>query len=246
LSAMSLIVTAFVPTGIVMSGDSRTTVTLPAPVQSEASSTSQEGTLATEVTQPATQIHTQVVLSDATYKVFLLFKRYGVSTCGAALIAGMPVAHHIEKFEQSQTNDPETTQALADALVAYFRNLNPIPVVWFHVAGYDDETPWIMFIEVDQNRVSRRNLNGAALTYSAIWNGDFDIAGRLGNAATARFAFDALNIQDAVDFSRHIIRTTIDQMRFELNFPTVGGPIDTLLITVKSSEFLLRKQIKCN
>lgn len=54
-----------------------------------------------------------------------------------------------------------------------------------------------------------------------------------------------MSLQDAVDFSRHLIRATIDQMRFEPKFPTVGGEIDTLLITNKIVDFLQQKSLKC-
>ena len=53
-----------------------------------------------------------------------------------------------------------------------------------------------------------------------------------------------MNLQDAIDYSRHLIRTTIDQMRFEPRFATVGGNIDTLVITNASTEFIDLKKIK--
>lgn len=57
--------------------------------------------------------------------------------------------------------------------------------------------------------------------------------------------FEVMSLQDAVDFSRHLIRARIDQKGFEPKFPTVGGEIDTLVITNKSVLFLQQKSIKC-
>lgn len=220
-----------------MSADSRTTITMStAPVVAGTGGV------------PATpQIQTSLVLSDATNKVFLMFNKFGVSNCGAALIEGMPVAHHIEKFEQGHANAvPGSTQQLAAALLGYFVGMTPVPVVWLHVCGYDDDIPSVFVVNTKDNTSTRHNHDGTRFTYGVRWNGDSDITNRLAGGNTVRIAYDALNIQDAVDFSRHLIRATIDQMRFELNFPSVGGPIDTLLLIAKSSRFLARREDKCN
>jgi hypothetical protein len=254
---MSLIVSVVVPTGIVMSGDSRTSLMAQKPIEPvhEVIATDTAATViqSEKVESPSATpnsgitipwFQTGMIISDSTYKIYQLRKRFGISTCGASLISGMPVAHHIDVFESKLTRAPESTQILANDLLSHFRLMSPIPNVWFHVAGYDDEEPWIVFVDVAANSTTRRN--STAHQYGAWWNGDFAIAARLAAEGKANIDCSCLNVQDAVDFSRHIIRTTIDQMRFELSFPTVGGPIDTLLIKPNLSEFLLRKEIKCS
>ena len=67
------------------------------------------------------------------------------------------------------------------------------------------------------------------------------MANRLFNQTGLTPVFIGMNLQDAVDYSRHLIRTTIDQMRFEPRFSTVGGPIDTLIITPHEAKFLEHK-----
>ena len=37
-------------------------------------------------------------------------------------------------------------------------------------------------------------------------------------------------LQDAVDFARYAVKTTIDTMRFQSRVKTVGGPIDILVL----------------
>ena len=58
--------------------------------------------------------------------------------------------------------------------------------------------------------------------------------------------FRFFNIQDGVDYSRHLISTTINQMKFENQFPTVGGEIDTLIITRNGAEFISKKKVRIN
>ena len=231
---MSLIVAVHVPTGIAVSGDSRTTATRTNTVP--------------DPNNPGAQmaVQTSIVLSDAAAKVFLLFGRYGLGTFGDALVNNMPIAHYVEQFEASAVT-PTTTPALADALLVYFRGLEPVPNVSCIVAGYDGAEPWVLTVDVRNNSTQRRNLevNSGALEYGIIRGGDTDVANRLLSNQQNMPAFPVMNLQDAVDFSRHLIRSTIDQLRFEPRFPTVGGPIDTLVVRTAGAEFLTRKALTC-
>jgi len=234
---MSLIVAVYVPTGIALSGDSRTTATrtdtMPDP-QNPASRVA---------------VQTNIVLSDAAAKVFLLFGRYGVGTFGDALVNNMPIAHYVDQFEANTVgaSTPSTTQAVADALLAYFRNLTPIPNVSFVVVGYDMTEPWVLSVDTANNRAQRHNTQASsgAPDYGILRGGDTDVANRLLSNQSNMPAFQVMNLQDAVDFSRHLIRSTIDQLRFEPRFPTVGGAIDTLVVKGSGAEFLSRKKLTC-
>ena len=53
----------------------------------------------------------------------------------------------------------------------------------------------------------------------------------------------ATRSQDAVDYTTHLIRTTIDELRFEPRSPSVGGPIDVLGITPSEPRFGQRKEL---
>ena len=60
----------------------------------------------------------------------------------------------------------------------------------------------------------------------------------------AKIAWNLLTLQDAVDFARYTIQTTIETMRFEQRVKTVGGPIDVLIIKPTGAKFLVRKELK--
>ena len=47
-------------------------------------------------------------------------------------------------------------------------------------------------------------------------------------------------IQDAIDFARYTVETTIQTMRFKNVVETVGGDVDILIITPDKSKWLQR------
>lgn len=230
---MSLIISVYVPTGIVISGDSRTT-----------------GTLTQQVPNPqmpgqVVNIQTSIILSDATHKVFKLFNRFGVATFGDANIDNLPIAHHVQQFEATTQNPPQTTQDLVTTILQHFRNYNPIPKTGFIVAGHDNNIPYVFSIDIFGNAFQRQNFIQPQniIDYGILRGGDVDVVNRLLNNPQRMPPFAAMNLQDAVDFSRHLIRATIDQMRFEPAIQTVGGDIDTLVITKDNTEFLSKKEL---
>jgi hypothetical protein len=50
--------------------------------------------------------------------------------------------------------------------------------------------------------------------------------------------------QDAVGDAIHLIRATIDALRSEPRFPSMGGPIDMLVITPSQLHFVQRKELR--
>ncbi|MFT6866907.1 MAG: hypothetical protein ACJA08_001745 [Cyclobacteriaceae bacterium] len=233
---MSVIIAVYTPTGIVISGDSRTT-----------------GTLTNQIPNPQDpqqmiNIQTSITLSDATLKVFKLFGRFGIGTFGDAQIDNLPIAHYIKQFEiASGENIPQTTDEFVTELINYFRDFNPIPKTGFVVAGYDVNEPFVFGVDIFNNTRHRSNFVQAEnrLDYGIVRGGDTDVINRLLNNPQRLPIFQAMNLQDGIDFSRHLIRTTIDQMRFEPAVPTVGGEIDTLIITNDKIEFLYKKKLSC-
>jgi len=226
---VSLIVATYVPTGIVISGDSRTTGVVPAPGP-----------------QPAgqgTPTRIPIVVSDSADKVFLLWSTIGIGTWGDAYIGGLPVAHHLGQFALDKQKPQSVSQAAED-LAAHFGSLIPAPNVHFVVAGYDGAVAWVGDVDVPKKTTKRWNTDAVgAVSYGALWGGESDVVARLLSKAEFAAPYAAMNLQDAVDFSRHLVRSTIDQMRFEPRMQTVGGPIDTLVLSPTNCEFLAHKHL---
>ena len=159
----------------------------------------------------------------------------------------LPIAHYIEQFQsQPSANTFNNPQILATNILQYFRALQPIPQVNFIVIGYDNNQPWVIDVNVQNNTNNRINIDTQnQIQYGIARGGDTAIVDRLLSQPIFNPQFQLMNIQDAVDYSRHLIRTTIDQMRFEPRFATVGGSIDTLVATNENASFLMQKSLKC-
>jgi 20S proteasome alpha/beta subunit len=233
---MSLVIALYVPTGIVVSADSRTI------------GTRQINTPNPQDPSQTIQVQTNIVLSDHADKVFEVYGRFGIGAFGDALVNNMPIAHYVEQFEHHYAdNRPSSTEELANNLLDYFRKFKPLPKVSFVVVGYDDNTPFIYGINVAENNKERYNVKpDGSINYSIVRGGEADIVNRLLSQPEFNPPFQVMNLQDAVDYSRHLIRSTIDQMRYEPRFPNVGGSIDTLLVTSTGARFLKKKDIECS
>lgn len=59
----------------------------------------------------------------------------------------------------------------------------------------------------------------------------------------ANIAWEYMSLQDAIDFSRYAIETTVKTMQFQSVAKTVGGPIDILIITPNSARWIKHKKI---
>jgi hypothetical protein len=185
------------------------------------------------------------VVSDSTRKLFCVSERFAIATWGEAFINGLPTGHHVNDFILA-TGGAEfgTPEELADKLLAHFVGLSPKAVLSFMVAGYDGVTPSVFVLQVVGCSKTRVNWDTTAnvVRYGAHWGGDYDVVGRLVGGHNA-IAWQLMNLQDAIDITRHLIRTTIDQMKFEARIPTVGGLVETITATPTRCKFLVRKEL---
>ncbi|MEJ8306648.1 hypothetical protein [Saccharibacillus sacchari] len=216
---MSLYVCVYVPNGLVISADSRTT-------------------------------GSGYVHSDRTNKVFLLFERIGIATTGNAYAGTKSIEQCVKEFEMRHEGfKEEHPYTICLNLKSYLEEIPGIGSVNFLVCAYDGTEPYVYAFNTfkkysDNEELQRTNLNDdeSALAYGVTRNGDIEIANRLINPDYLP-QFTIMNLQDAIDYSRHLIRATIDQMRFEPRAATVGGPIDTLLIEPGGSRYIKKKQL---
>jgi len=226
---MSLIIAVYVPEGIVMASDSRQSLTI-------------EGN-----TPDGKPFKVDTVNSDAVVKTFLLEQQQvGIANFGQDLLDGVPMASHIKGFIEKELVAADDVTTIPEKLTRYFKDSFPKADAGFHVAGYKKEAkssvPYVYYCHVGKNTVERRNAKSdGSLTYGATWSGQIDIITsiikpvKVGEAkvirAPAPIIWDAMTLQDAIDFSIYAIRTTIDTMRFQARPKNVGGPIDVLVLT---------------
>lgn len=241
---MSLVITVYVPEGIIMASDSRQSITIAGK------------------RPDGEDFKAETVNSDAVMKTFLLEEQQvGVSNFGQDLLEGVPMASHIKRLIEEELVAADDVTNIAKKLVGHFRRSFPEADAGFHVAGYKKEgkmsVPYVYHCHVGRNVVERRNAkpNGSIL-YGATWSGQIDIITSIVNPvvvkagkakdrvirAPAPIIWDAMTLQDAIDFSTYAIRTTIDTMRFQARPKNVGGAIDVLLVTADSKPRWIQKK----
>jgi len=242
---MSLVIATYVPEGITMASDSRQSVTI--------SGKNSEGK----------EFNVETVNSDAVTKTFLLEKqRVGISNFGQDLLGGIPMASHIKRFSEKILKDDDDVETVARKLIDFITQEFGKVDSGFHVCGYKKDNkvsiPYVFYCHVGRNEILRKNLKpDNSLAYGATWSGQADIISGLINPVvladqtgvkkvlrpTTPIIWDAMPLQDAIDFSVFAIRTTIDTIRFQARSKNVGGPIDVLVITPNEAKFIKSKSL---
>ena len=242
---MSLVIATYVPEGIVMASDSRQSITIKGK------------------TPEGKDFRVQTVNSDAVTKTFLLARQaVGISNFGSDLLAGVPMASYIKKFIEAELVAADDVMTIPKKLVEYFRRSFPNADAGFHVCGYKKEgkvsIPHVYHCHVGRNTTERRNIKpDGSLAYGATWSGQIDILTSIVNPVVVKddkgadkvirrpapIVWDAMTLQDAIDFSIYAIRTTIDSIRFQARPKNVGGPIDVLLLTPDEVRWICKKEL---
>jgi hypothetical protein len=197
-----------------------------------------------------TLVQQQLVLSDSAYKVVELRSiGVGIAIYDAGIIAGQPADTHVHRFEEEKVSPDDDALSVSEKFLKYFQDNFPGVAVGYHIAGYRTENrasvPYVLVGHtVREPGLRRVNADDDHnVQYGITRAGDTLIANRLIDQNYLPL-FAAMPLQDAVDYAVHLIRTTIDTMRFEPRFPSVGGPIDVLVVTPAGLAWVQRKELR--
>jgi len=254
---MTLAIVTHIPEGIIMASDSRQSITIEAKTP--------EGVDLPKI---------ETINSDSVYKTYLLsrvdthgipFFEVGVSSFGQDLLGGISIASHIKRFTEAELTDADDVKTIPKKLVDFFKKNFPEADTGFHIAGYMKEgkisIPYVYYCHVGRNILGeRKNLKSDGnLMYGATWSGQIDVItsilqpsllpGPEGKTITMHkppILWDAMPLQDAIDFSAFAIRITIETIRFQARPKNVGGPIDILAITPDGAKWIQRKDLRLN
>ena len=168
-----------------------------------------------------------------------------------------------DKFIEEQLTTRADVTTIPQKMVEYFRRSFSNADAGFHIAGCRKEgkisIPYVYSCHVARNVVERRNIKpDGALAYGATWSGQGDILSSILIPVTVKdqkgsdkvirspapVIWDAMALQDAIDFAIYAIRTTIDTMRFQARPKNVGGPIDVLVLTPEEAKWIRRKELR--
>lgn len=242
---MSLIVTTYVPEGIIIAGDSRLTINW------------------SEV-DPETKgnNHYSITSTDSNRKVFQIKDKFGLATFGAADIKGIPISGYITQFIEEKIDDNTQIDEIPASLHEFFGKGLENPQTSFYVAGYKLENkvsvPYVYFISIARGTTSRVNFQNGNVIFNANWGGELEVVSRLMSniqmkqdnewteVKAPEVPFYFFTLQDAIDFSLYAVRTTIETFRFQQRIRTVGGPIDILAIFPKGIRWIYRKELGIN
>jgi len=231
---MALVVSVYVPSGIVMAADSRLIV---------------RRTEDREENGVKVRAEQHLVFSDNSNAVVRLRRvPFGVSVYDAGVINNETIESHVYRFESEVLDEGDDIDAVADKLMAYFQHRHPGIAVGFHLAGYRTQgrsrEPVVLVGHTTRETKIRRVNAGESgeAQYGVVRAGDTTVANRLIDPKHLPL-FAAMPLQDAIDYAIHLIRTTIETLRFEPRFPTVGGPIDVLVIRPDGPRWIQRKDL---
>jgi hypothetical protein len=241
---MTIVAGAACPEGVVIAGDSRSSVQL-AP-----------GAYRTS--------------TDYARKVFAINDKFLAATFGWATLEDKTISGHVREFELQMAHTDDVGQ-VANELCVYFHarmqahiaaGLDPAPPqgaepLGFIVAGYDPAGVGHVMRVMPYGNIVRDDCQ--TNSPGGIWNGETDVMLRLIKGYDAaridvstweqqhqveltnaeyiiNFAWFAL--QDAIDWTVHVARTTIDTQRFTNGTagapgatPTTGGTIEVATVT---------------
>ena len=249
---MTLIVSVISADGIVIAGDSLTSLHGQVNVSQS-----------NEITCPKCE-HTHVFQSNflgnvrkSTYsyteKVFPFLEKYGIGVFGAGLIGNFSVNFLIRSFENyvkpriakgrlyingvsdlARELGVNQHSLLIKEIERHNQSLDDFPdnhiFVGFQVVGYDLMQPKI--IEVLLGKEVNMNVFENLACYAS---GNTKIVEMIREHYKKEIGTEPLyqifSLQDAIDYGEFLIRTTIDYQRFSPEIPNVGGSIDIALVT---------------
>ena len=244
---MTLIVSLRIPDGIVIAGDSLSTLM-------------GQGQFETtiDVTCPACNHQHEIQPKSPTFpvpgttfsyaqKVFPFCGKFGVGTFGTGLLANKSV-HFIMRLLQGtlEITSSEGVTKVAGEIGSGIHDLlkqqlkqediaiDAVPsdqvLLGFQIVGYDGAEPKTVEVLVGKN-MRRRVVDQLGCTVSgsqeivqAIWE-------LYAKHPQSQPPYPVFSLQDAIDYAEFLIRTTIDHQRFSQTIPNVGGDIDIALVT---------------
>ncbi len=250
---MTLIVTLRTPDGVVIAGDSLSTLTANKLIEGDFNLECPHCHEAHTFKGRMPNIYHSNTLSHA-QKVFPFMRKFGVGTFGMGQVAGKTIYFALRELETNLSQDKNEVKILktilevANAIGKHVQNLileqirhetkdkaaslqpNVYPI-GFQIVGYDDmQKPLTIEMHVG-NDIKIVTHNELGITYT----GQPEVV----NALFARFKtnpeempiFQNFSLQDAITYAEFLIKTTSTYQRFSSNMATVGGNIDVALVT---------------
>ena len=231
---MSLIICVHVEEGIVIAGDSRS------------SYNKTDG----NITQVG--VHT----TNTTNKVFSCPNNVGIAVCGDASVNGNPISGFVESFIRERIDEKTDIENIPRLIKDYFKDLDQNLNTTFVIAGYKRQNEKYIK-KIYRIRTKTDDLEIIDTEHQgALWDGETTTLTKLIQPVylkdnenyiplpPSEIAWNLYTLQDAIDFAKYGIKTTMDTMKFQAIPETVGGPIDILIMKPGEIFWLAKKELK--
>ncbi len=231
---MSLIICVHVEEGIVLAGDSRS------------SYNKTDG----NITQVG--VHT----TNTTNKVFSCPNNVGIAVCGDASVNGNPISGFVESFIRERIDEKTDIENIPRLIKDYFKDLDQNLNTTFVIAGYKRQNEKYIK-KIYRIRTKTDDLEIIDTEHQgALWDGETTTLTKLIQPVylkdnenyiplpPSEIAWNLYTLQDAIDFAKYGIKTTMDTMKFQAIPETVGGPIDILIMKPGEIFWLAKKELK--
>lgn len=241
---MSLILSLKIPDGLVIAGDSLSTMQGNLQIQADVDTNCPQ--CDSPITQQLDIQGPPIPTTTFSYaqKIFPFMDRFGVGTFGASQVGGKTMYFAVRELEQELRQDDhdhpmETVTNAAqrigdrvhDLLESQEDDLSSLPddhfVVGFQVVGYSQDEPEIMEVKVGKDIVRNKEGEVTASGRHYLVEALHDAWQNQGTVP----AFEAFSLQDAINYAKFMIRTTADHQEFSPQMADVGGEIDIGLVT---------------
>lgn len=237
---MTFLIAVHVNEGIVLASDRRTTYTDTQTIDNK---------IVKRIGIPTT---------NSTEKTFLCPNGAGISYCGDASLLGKPITGFIKDMIRCEISEECRIENMPQIIIDYFNKQSTIPDTNFIVAGYDtsndgQKVQTIFNLNVRTKTTKRIDTS----SQGANWDGETLTLTRLiQNVAVKKegnqyqdlpfedILWSYFTLQDAIDFARYAVETTIQTMRFKNVIESVGGPVDVLVITPDKTSWLQKESLQ--
>lgn len=233
---MSFLVAVHVNEGIVLASDRRTTYS---------NTTTIDGKIVQRI---------GVHITNSTDKTFVCPNNAGISTCGDSSLMGKPITGFIQEMIREKISKDCKVENMPQIIIDYFSKIPKTPDTHFFVAGYDTtalgKQQLLYRIKLKSKEIEKINTSAQG----ASWDGEtFTLARLIQNVAIKtddgkyldlpfeEILWPYFTLQDAIDFARYAVETTIQTMRFKNVIETVGGKVDILVITPDKTTWLQKE-----
>jgi hypothetical protein len=168
----------------------------------------------------------------------------GISWGNASHLRGVFATYYLGIFLANlDIEKHKTPLQIARSLTEYIRSIDPETDAQFHVAGYDltdrlHPIPQLYKVTMKENKIELSNEDSMIPTL--IYAGAVDYIQSFLPFMVDNFK--NFSIQDVIDLSVFLIKTTQNLLRFQGIAEIVGGPIDVLVIRPNGSKWINHKE----